>query len=316
MNASDKLDYVLGQLEGPAREQADSEVSGDPQLAEALDRLSRAVHRLLEDELTIEVPAQLAGRTHAFVAEHGRRRSLLEFVPLTVPFRWADVAVAASIFLAGLLTLVPAMQRSKERMAQAGCGFNLQQLGVGLAQYAGLHHQYPYAPPDQPDAVAGSFAERLQDSGMLPDLKTLDCPCNGACAMASPTLHVPSLEHVRKRSPELYRRLLSCDYAYHVGFRNRAGRAGPVPANLTARVPLLADQPNHLRNHILAGNSPNHGGRGQNVLFSDGHVSWYTTRQVSPVDLDVYLNEDHRPAPGFSVDDSALVPSLFPFLGR
>jgi hypothetical protein len=316
MNASDKLDYVLGQLEGPAREQADAEVSGDPQLAEALDRLSRAVHRLLEDELTIEVPAQLAGRTHAFIAEHGRRRSILEFLPITVPFRWADVAVAASIFLAGLLTLVPAMQRSKERMAQAGCGFNLQQLGVGLLQYAGQHHHFPYAPPDQPDAVAGTFAKTLQESGMLHDLKTLDCPCNGICTMASPTLHVPSLEKVRNKSPELYRVLLSCDYAYHVGFRNRAGRPGPLPANLMARVPLLADQPNHQRNHILPGNSPNHGGRGQNVLFSDGHIAWYTTRRVSPVDLDIFLNEDRLPAPGINVDDAALVPSLFPFKGR
>jgi len=274
------------------------------------------VHRLLDDELTIEIPAQLAGRTHAFVAEHGRRRSLLEYVPMTVPFRWADVAVAASIFLAGLLTLMPAMQRSKERMAQAGCGFNLQQLGVGLAQYAGLHHHYPYAPPDQPDAVAGTFAETLRESGMLHDLKTLDCPCNGACTMASPAFPLPALEKVRNRSPELYRGMLSCDYAYHVGFRNRAGRPGPVPAHLTARVPLLADQPNHQRNRILMGNSPNHGGRGQNVLFSDGHISWHMTRRVSPVDPDIYLNDDQRPAPGISANDAALVPSLFPFLGE
>jgi len=134
--------------------------------------------------------------------------------------------------------------------------------------------------------------------------------------MASLPHHVPALEKVRRKSPDLYRGLLSCDYAYHVGFRNGSGRPGPVPANLTARVPLLADQPNHLQDHILAGNSLNHGGRGQNVLFSDGHISWHTTRQVSPVDLDMYLNEDLRPAPGISADDAALVPSLFPFMGR
>jgi len=38
MNASDMLDYALGKLEGPARDQADAEAARDPQLAETLDR--------------------------------------------------------------------------------------------------------------------------------------------------------------------------------------------------------------------------------------------------------------------------------------
>lgn len=316
MNASDKLDYVLGQLEGSTRELADAEVSGDPQLAEALDRLSRAVHQILEDGLTIEAPAHLAGRTRAFVAEHGRRRSILEFVPLTVPFRWADVAVAAGIFLAALLTLVPALQRSKDQMAAAGCGFNLHQLGVSLAQYAGIHHLYPYAPPDQPNAVAGTFAVTLQDAGLLQDVKALDCPCNGRCDKTGPLPPLGALKNLQNQSPESFRKMLSCDYAYNVGYRNQAGRPGPVAAVLSARVPLLADQPNHEGGQILEGNSPNHGGRGQNVLFSDAHVSWFITRQVGPFDDDMFLNKDHAPAPGVSVHDVALVPSLFPFRGR
>ncbi|AGA29171.1 hypothetical protein [Singulisphaera acidiphila] len=306
MNASDQLDYVLGQLEGPTRELADAEVATDPHLAEVLDRLGRAVHQLLDDGETIQVPTHLLVRTRAFVAEHGRRRTILDYVPTTVPFRWADIAVAAGIFLAGLLTLVPAMQRSKDRMAQAGCGFNLRQLGIGLAQYAGLHHQYPYGPTDRPNAVAGTYAVTLQDSGLLKDLKALDCPCNGSCEQESPKPH----------SPESYRRMLDGDYAYHVGYRNRSGRPGPVLASHSSHVPLLADQPAHEGGVILEGNSPNHGGRGQNVLFSDGHITWHTTRQVSPLDLDIFLNEDHRPGPGVNANDAALIPSLFPYTDR
>jgi len=313
MNSSDQLDFVLGQLEGIAHEEAEAEVAGDPLLADALDRLNRAVHRLLDDDMTFELPENLATRTRIFVAEHGRRRSILEYVPMTVPFRWTDIAVAASIFLAGLLTLVPAMQRSRERMAQAGCGFNLRQLGVGLAQYAGLHQQYPYAPPDQPNSVAGSFVATLQESGMLPNSATLDCPCNGRCEDTSPLPVVESLEKVQAKSPELYRRLLKCDYAYHIGLRNGSGHPGPVPALLSARIPLLADQPRHQDHVILMGNSPNHGGRGQNVLYSDGHLSWHQTRQISPNDDDLYLNADQHPAPGRSIDDAVLVPCLFPF---
>ena len=62
--------------------------------------------------------------------------TLLEQFSTRVPFRWADIAVAAGIFIAGTLTLLPAIHRSRERMNQAGCVFNLQQLGNSLGQYA------------------------------------------------------------------------------------------------------------------------------------------------------------------------------------
>src|SRR3954453_17820275 len=182
MNANDMLDYALGQLDGAAREQADRELAADPGQAEKLDRLSRALGQLLDDGQTFEPPPDLAARTLAFVAENRRkRRSLLDYTPVTVPFRWADVAVAAGILLAGLLTLLPAIQRSKERMNQAACVFNLQQLGLGLAQYGHQHRIYPYEPPNCPQAAAGTFAAALHDSGLMDDLSILDCPCNGPC---------------------------------------------------------------------------------------------------------------------------------------
>ena len=79
-------------------------------------------------------------------------------LPIRLPFRWADFAVAAGIFIAGTLTLLPAIQRSRERMNQAGCVFNLQQLGNSLAQYASLHPFLPYPPSHRSDTHAGMFA--------------------------------------------------------------------------------------------------------------------------------------------------------------
>ena len=109
--------------------------------------------------------------------------------------------------------------------------------------------------------------------------------------------------------------MLHWDYAYHAGYRHPSGRPGPVLAKLSSRVPLLADQPAHEGNTILEGNSPNHGQRGQNVLFNDGHVSWFDSRRVSPEDADLFLNFDHQPAPGLTPQDAALLPSLCPFTG-
>jgi hypothetical protein len=321
MTAQDLLDIAMGQLDGEAQQAAEREAATDPTLARQLDRLSRSLHLLLDDGDLIEPPAGLARRTVTLVAEHSRRkRSIIDFVPVRVPFRWADVAVAAGIFIAGLLTLVPALHRAQERMDQAGCAFNLQQLGLGLEQYAAAHEYYPYGTPNNPDspvAHTGSFVAMLHDAGLIHDPAALDCPCNGEHHPRKPLPDVKTLTQIRIQDPDRYRELLTWDYAYNVGYRRQTGEPGPIARRIQAVVPLLADQPAHENGHsILEGNSPNHGGRGQNVLYSDLHVRWHNTRQLGPDDLDMFLNDDHRPAPGARIMDAALLPGRFPFAGK
>jgi hypothetical protein len=78
----------------------------------------------------------------------------------------------------------------------------------------------------------------------------------------------------------------------------------------------LADQPPHENfRHLRPGNSPNHAGRGQNVLYSDLHVGWHNTRRLGPRDEDMFLNARRELAPGIGEDDTALLPSMVPFLG-
>src|SRR5262249_33512442 len=125
MNAQDMLDHALGQLEGPRRAEVERQLAADPSQAHTYDCLVRAIEQLLDDGLAFEAPPDLARRTLAYVSEHRRQRRILDFVPVRVPFRWADVAVAACVLLAGVLTLLPAVQRSKARMDQAACVFNL-----------------------------------------------------------------------------------------------------------------------------------------------------------------------------------------------
>jgi hypothetical protein len=318
MNAQDMLDHALGHLEGPGRDQLDREIAADPALAERFGRLSRSIHQLLDDGETIEPPPGLARRTAALIVAGRRpRRGVLDFAPLRVPFRGADVAVAACILLAGLLTLVPAVHRSRQQMDQAGCVFNLQQLGLGLAQYAVQHRYYPYATREFPAADAGCFAAMLHEAGLLHDLSTLDCPCDGPCRSTHlPLPDMKTLAEIRRKDPTHYRQFVCRDYAYHVGYRDRAGRPGPIPASrATSRIPLLADQPAHEGRRILEGNSPNHGRRGQNVAFSDGHVGWFNSRRIGPEDPDMFLNAENQPRPGVDEHDAVLLPSLFPFAG-
>jgi prepilin-type processing-associated H-X9-DG protein len=321
MKADEMIDFVLGQIDGADRERLDQSLRDNGTAAARVERLRQALNQLLDDRTPFEHPPDLAPRTIAFVARNRRRsRSLLEYVPVRVPFRWADFAVAAAIFLAGILTLLPAIQRSRERMNQAGCLFNLQRLGTSLGQYASLHSIWPYPPPPhQADAPAGSFAVILHDAGVLDDASILDCPCNGKCPPAGDAALVSfdQIEHIRRHDPARYQNMLRWDYAYNVGYRHASGHPGPREVMHSYRVPIIADQPNH-DNYlsIRDGNSPNHGGRGQNVLFGDGSVQWFRTRRVGPHDPDMFLNNDRQTRPGVHVSDSVLVPSKMPFHGR
>jgi prepilin-type processing-associated H-X9-DG protein len=164
--------------------------------------------------------------------------------------------------------------------------------------------------------VAGSFAAALHDDGLLHDLSTLDCPSNGPAPREKRLPRSEMLRQIRSQSPDDYCRMLRWDYAYNVGYRHPSGRPGPVPASLSSRLPLLADEPPHRDGLVLEGNSPNHALRGQNVLFTDGHVGWFNTRQIDPLDPDLFLNNAHEPAPGLHPEDAALIPSVFSFPSR
>jgi hypothetical protein len=317
MNAEEMIESAFSRTESPRLERAFGSDSGQAARAEVL---RQSIHQLLDDGDWIEQPSGLATRTLAFVARNRHRAlQLHDYIPVRVPFRWADFAVAATIFIAGILTLLPAIQRSRERMNQAGCVFNLQQLGNSLAQYASLHQFLPYPPPHRSDTHAGMFAVILHDAGMLNDLTLLDCPCNGPCPHVQQALAgFEQVDRIRRTDPATYGRMLCWDYSYNVGYRHGAtGRPGPVAFALSASVPLIADSPDHDNFvKIRSGNSPNHGRRGQNVLFGDFSVRWLSTRRANPTDPDIFLNNDQEPRPGVDEQDSVLLPSKSPFHGR
>ena len=317
MNASEQIDYVFGQLEGADLAAFEKHLALDPAAAESIKRLSWAVDHLVDDGDSFAPPVDLATRTMAFVAESGRpKRTILDFVPVAVPYRWTDLAVAASIFFAAVLTLMPAVQRSRERMQQAGCANNLQDLGRALWQYDNLYKHYPNVNEKEDSAQTGIYAVILNDYKLIGDPKILDCPCNGT----SPHSPLPNLKRaceLSKTNPADLRVLLQgVEYAYNVVNLRPEDRAGRVQETASATLALLADQPNHRRfEAILPGNSGNHGGRGQNVVFSDLHVGWFNTRRISPDDADMFLNAESRPAPARNIKDAAMLPSFVPFRG-
>jgi hypothetical protein len=316
MNADELLDFALGQLEDPRRRALEEACRSDPELAARVQKTRLALDLLADDGAVFAPPPGLASRTLAFVAQNPASHSILDYVPARVPFRWADFAVAASIFIAGLLTLVPAVQRSRERMNQAGCVFNLQQIGKSLAQYATINPSYPAPPSHRADAQSGLFVALLRDAGVLPDVSVLDCPYNGPCDLQHARQLAPfeQADDLRKTDPETYAKTVCWDYGYNPGYRHASGRLGPIDARPASLIPVVADQPPA---DALLGdvdrNSPNHFGAGQNVLYSDGAVRWHRSRLVGPEDHDVYLNNHRKMEPGVNDHDSVILPREAPF---
>ena len=140
MKADELLDAALGRREQDvavhvAVAALDGPTSADLDLTNRLDRLRRNLNALLDDGAAIEPPPDLARRTVQFVLNHTevRSRRVLQFEQARSSGpRWADFAVAAGIFLAGLITLIPAIQRGQFRTRQLTCAFNLNRLGVAL----------------------------------------------------------------------------------------------------------------------------------------------------------------------------------------
>ena len=95
-------------------------------------------------------------------------------------------------------------------------------------------------------------------------------------------------------------------YAYALGFWDHGEIQ--VYRQCEAQVPLLSDLPPET---VFNGaNSPNHGGRGQNVLFTDGHAIFLTTRFI--LDDDLFLNRHNEVRPGVDEKDCVLAPSATP----
>jgi len=276
MTAQDMLDYAFGLVEEPRREAFEMEMAADPALADRVTRLGASIARLVDDGEEIEPPADLADRTLALVERRRLRPHFQDYVPTRLPFRWADVAVAATVFLAAILTLSVPLMKSRAQMDQAACAFNLGKLGVSLAKYSSTHGSYPFVPASYP---VGTYGVMLHDSNNLPDPSVLSCPSASKHPQRGT---LPDFDKFRKlfaESPKACSAMLDGHFAYNIGYRRPTGEASPVPDAPMSLIPVASDSPGcDGEGHILDGNSPNHGGHGQNVLFTDGHVSWRRNR--------------------------------------
>ena len=305
------IGYLLEALDGKTRAQVEAQLHAEPETRWRLEQLRLAMEPLALDRAEVAPPPGLAVRTVARIAEYCCRelpRAPAASRPLAPRSWWrrADVVVAAVLFLSVLGIGVPALSRIRDRSGPAivECQNNLRVFHIALQTYYDQHRKFPSVAAERPRDAAGVLVPLLASSGVLPNPGEVRCPGNPvaiSCGL--------SLDQVRALSPEDFFRkagTLNPSFAYSLGHRDTEGNYfGPTlpEGRLASEFPLMADAPPP---EALTGNSKNHGGRGQNVLFADGHVRFVTLRNVGFQKDDIFLNRAQKVAAGFDPCDSVL----------
>lgn len=222
--------------------------------------------------------------------------------------RWTlpDFVVAAGVCLAAACLFFPAIVNSRYHSQLASCQNNQRELGTALINYSDVTNGFfPTIPAKGKFSVAGIYAPKLADKGLIQDARRFLCPAKGSTVV----LKIPPLTDIAQaRGPRLVKlqRQMGGDYAYTLGFVEK-GRLQGIRNNSRSNTPLLADAPLENTRNIAIGTH----GRGQNVLFEDGHVEFLATRFRPGVERqdDLFFNDDGFVHAGLHASDAVLAPS-------
>jgi hypothetical protein len=303
------LGYLLDALEDDERQQVEKHLGQDPQLARELGLLRRGLEPLAADAEHHEPPADLARRTCDFVAYRRVVVSMKESGETPSSWKLQDLAVAAGIFIAATLLLFPAVRHSRFQAQLAGCQENLRKIGFALNSYSQQHGQYfPYVPPKSKLATPGAYAPLLVEAGYYDNPEGFDCPGSDPAAIAERGGSSPAMADVLSavgNQLDRLRQRMGGSYAMTIGHRDSQGEYQGTRNLQRPHFALLADSPIENASRFQ---SSNHGGKGQNVLFEDGHVEFLSdcrAKNSRGVD-DIFLNDQGKFAPGLHVNDSVI----------
>lgn len=307
------LGYLLKSLEPDEQRAVEAHLEGHQASRAKLELLERAVAPLAADAEQAEPPADLVVGTLARIAEHkckplpaAPRVPVSQYSPSGRPrVRRADLLAAAVLLvIVGGLSL-PALMRAYEKRDRIACENNLKTVWSALQEYSDRtpDHAFPKVEAQGPQSVAGVFVPVLRESGTLAPAMLVSCPAIAPPAGAA-SISLADLKAAYLRDEDEFDRLsrdVAGGYAYSLGYRNGDNLVG-LCANDPGTLPIVADLPAGL------GNSANHGGSGQNVLYIGGNVRWCVNRTVGEAGDDIYVNKHNVLGAGEDRSDTVLGP--------
>jgi hypothetical protein len=165
---------------------------------------------------------------------------------------------------------------------------------------------------EPPRNFAGVYVPMLADAGALGADVNTACPAQ--LPRPTTTCSLKELDELSRRRPDEYHALtrdLGGDYAYSLGYRE-GGELMGLRRDSGDLLPILADR----ARTDGRGNSPNHGGAGQNVLYIGGQVRWCVEPTVGVDRDDIYRNLKNQVLAGEHQLDTVLGSSeATPWLG-
>ena len=231
-----------------------------------------------DGELIVQRTMAAIQRDRDALEQQAARSSMRSGLPIR------ELAAVLAIMIVGGTLLWPLMRHNRLIAQRRACATQLQEVAKGLALYADTYQGV--LPTHKVQAGAhwdrlNRFAEdgtALSNSAHLflgvwtkhIDPSTLLCPGNdNEVKLTRHSMDWPSSK------------------ARHLSYQNQY-RSGGVHLDSAADVAILADvNPLFARGNEAdpMDNSPNHAGRGQNVLLGNGTVSWLTTPRLENGDL-------------------------------
>jgi len=315
------LGHLLGALEEPERQVLDRELAENPDLQQELALVGRQIEVLDAARPVYTPPVGLASRTCEWIFAQAPQPSRLAqahlppAVPILPPIeapapgwmtriRWADLAMAIAVFVAATALLFPALQNSRTHARLRACQDHLRQLGLALTEYSQQHDDYfPSVPARGRLAAAGVYAPVLLGSGLLTDSEQVVCPDSPLARQRN--FRVPSISEIQMATAEeldRLRRLMGGSYGYCLGYI-RDGTYQPTKNLRREHFAVMADAP---AVDEPGRQSLNHGRRGQNVLFEDGHVVFLASSKPFDEADDIFANELGAMAAGTHPNDSVI----------
>jgi prepilin-type processing-associated H-X9-DG protein len=285
----DLLGYLLNALEPHEHKRVAAYLRAHPEAQARLEALRSTLEPLKWDPPETP-PADLSARTLAKLVPLPLAATKAASWGFRPSRRMIEVAVAASVLLAavGVLTAWVGQLNDQQPNGKPNplhlieCKYNLQKIYTsGLRPYCDYHGQFPSVATAaaQPYNIAGLVYPVLWDARLLPADISIRCP--GAVGLG---------------------------LAYSLGYLVKGEVAGlRLQADSNSLLPLMADS---APLNAAMGNSPHHGGHGQNVLYCDGHVTFFTTRNAGIEQDDIYVNRAGKVAAGLDWKDTVLSSSL------
>ena len=330
----DLLGYVLGALDAEQQSQVQQLIESNPQLEEQLGEIKSSISPLEHLGSPVSKRAGLARRTieamavvqnaeqanygepseqkiqapsnntntvtpeDAVLPKLGEAQTPISFKGAGFSFTDAMVAVAACVVLAALI--FPAITYSRDQVKLQMCQSNLQTMGVAFQTFSNMNEGcFPKIPLEGNMATTGGFAPMLKEANLIADS---DLVCAGVSRDGA--LVIPTVAQINSCSDsqllERYRRQMSGDYGYSLGYMENDNHVGPRNLGRSHRI-ILADSPSA---NMQGRRSANHGGKGQNCLFEDGH--WEFVKGHAIGDDAIYENEYGVVAPGVDSADNVI----------